>query len=596
MKDKLKHNNSLNLKLKIYLSLAVLLMFICTTAPNFAASMSQVDVGIIYGQNNQYPIGVTSEDGFILTFEAANIGTQSIDFSAYKNLLIYKDGYYEPSGRTLITSNEGYYANGQVKGGYHLQIGDSFQTYDEAISLLAVFQGVINDVYLVYDDSWRIFQGVYLDENSALSQIAVLTPLVSGNTISLVQPTPTRVIIATKEKILFSYDSSEQNFLFHTSVFDLNGIKYRNSFYVTRLPGSDFTFVNRVTMKEYLYGVLPKEASSSWPIEALKAQAIASKNFALTIGSKYAAYGFDVDTTVNSQVYGGYSVESEICNKAVDETNGYALAVDGVVVPLYFHANSGGITDNSENVWSSALPYLKSTLDLYSLGAPNTDWNVTLNKFDIESKLISAGYSLGSLKTINILERADSGRVLKLEFIGTLSKATLAKDKIRAVLGSTVIKSNLFSFDKATAITDVTMLKNPVQTTTQGNTAPSKEIGGDMPKLLIDNGSIYGQFLDNTQIEVYQSGSKSAIKVDKDALLKANDIYSAITTVTKPYLYNSTESFDISSGNVIFYGHGYGHGLGMSQWGAKAMADLGKSYEEILKFYYKNTELIQLDE
>lgn len=596
MKDKLKHNNLLNLKLKIYLSLAVLLMFICTTAPNFAASMSQVDVGIIYGQNNQYPIGVTSEDGFILTFEAANIGTQSIDFSAYKNLLIYKDGYYEPSGRTLITSNEAYYANGQVKGGYHLQIGDSFQTYDEAISLLAVFQGVINDVYLVYDDSWRIFQGVYLDENSALSQIAALTPLISGNTISLVQPTPTRVIIATKEKILFSYDSSEQNFLFHTSVFDLNGIKYRNSFYVTRLPGSDFTFVNRVTMKEYLYGVLPKEASSSWPIEALKAQAIASKNFALTMGSKYAAYGFDVDTTVNSQVYGGYSVESEICNKAVDETNGYALAVDGVVVPLYFHANSGGITDNSENVWSSALPYLKSTLDLYSLGAPNTDWNVTLNKFDIESKLISAGYSLGSLKTINILERADSGRVLKLEFIGTLSKATLAKDKIRAVLGSTVIKSNLFSFDKATAITDVTMLKNPVQTTTQGNTAPSKEIGGDMPKLLIDNGSIYGQFLDNTQIEVYQSGSKSAIKVDKDALLKANDIYSAITTVTKPYLYNSTESFDISSGNVIFYGHGYGHGLGMSQWGAKAMADLGKSYEEILKFYYKNTELIQLDE
>ena len=596
MKDKLKHNNSLNLKLKIYLSLAVLLMFICTTAPNFAASMSQVDVGIIYGQNNQYPIGVTSEDGFILTFEAANIGTQSIDFSAYKNLLIYKDGYYEPSGRTLITSNEAYYANGQVKGGYHLQIGDSFQTYDEAISLLAVFQGVINDVYLVYDDSWKIFQGVYLDENSALSQIAALTPLISGNTISLVQPTPTRVIIATKEKILFSFDSSEQNFLFQTSVFDLNGIKYRNSFYVTRLPGSDFTFVNRVTMKEYLYGVLPKEASSSWPIEALKAQAIASKNFALTIGSKYAAYGFDVDTTINSQVYGGYSVESEICNKAVDETNGYALAVDGVVVPLYFHANSGGITDNSENVWSSALPYLKSTLDLYSLGAPNTDWNVTLNKFDIESKLISAGYSLGSLKTINILERADSGRVLKLEFIGTLSKATLAKDKIRAVLGSTVIKSNLFSFDKATAITDVTMLKNPVQTTTQGNTAPSKEIGGDMPKLLIDNGSIYGQFLDNTQIEVYQSGSKSAIKVDKDALLKANDIYTAITTVTKPYLYNSTESFDISSGNVIFYGHGYGHGLGMSQWGAKAMADLGKSYEEILKFYYKNTELIQLDE
>lgn len=583
-------------KFKLYFALALLMMFAGLNTPNYAASMSQVDVGILYGQNNQFPIGVTSEDGFVMTFELPNSTIQTIDFSNYKSLLIFKDGYYEPSGRTLITTNESYYTNGQVKGGFHLQIGESIATYDEAVVLLADLQAVINDVYLVYDDSWHIFQGTYLNADMANAQIIALSPLVKGKSVSLVEPVPTRVIVATKDKILFGFDSSFQKFIFHTSIFDLNGVKYRNSFYVNRLPGSDFTFVNRVTMKEYLYGVLPKEASSDWPIEALKAQAVASKNFALTIGAKYAAYGFDVDTTVNSQVYGGYSVEKEICNRAVDETDGFALAYDGKLIPLYFHSSSGGITDNSENVWSSALPYLKSTFDPYSLGAPNTDWNVTMNKFDIENKLILAGYNVGSLKTINILNRAESGRVLTLEFIGTLGKATLAKDKIRSVLGSSVIKSNLFSFDKGTAITDVAGLKNSSGASQPVTSQGMVDIGGNMPKTLIADGAIYGQFVDTTQIDVYHAGNKSEIKVDKDALLKATDIYKAQATVTKPYLYNSTESFDISSGNVIFYGHGYGHGLGMSQWGAKAMADVGKSYEEILKYYYQNTELIKLDE
>lgn len=587
----MKHKN-----IKLYFAFALLMMIAGLNTPNYAASMSQVDVGILYGQNNQFPIGVTSDDGFVLTFELPNSTIQNVDFSSYNSLLIFKDGYYEPSGRTLITTNESYYANGQVKGGFHLQIGESIATYDEAVVLLAELQAVINDVYLVYDDSWRIFQGAYLNADIANAQIIALSPLVKGQSVSLVEPVPTRVIVATKDKILFSFDSSIQKFVFHTSIFDLNGVKYRNSFYVSRLPGSDFTFVNRVTMKEYLYGVLPKEASSDWPIEALKAQAIASKNFALTIGAKYAAYGFDVDTTVNSQVYGGYSVEKEICNKAVDETDGFALAYEGKLIPLYFHSSSGGITDNSENVWSSALPYLKSTIDLYSLGAPNTDWNVTMNKFDIENKLILAGYNVGSLNTINILSRAESGRVLTLEFIGTLGKATLAKDKIRAVLGSTVLKSTLFSFDKGTAVTDVAGIKNSLGTSQPAASQGVADIGGNMPKTLIADGAIYGQFVDTTQIDVYHAGSKSEIKVDKVALLKATDIYSGQTTVTKPYLYNSTESFDITSGNVIFYGHGYGHGLGMSQWGAKAMADVGKSYEEILKYYYQNTELIKLDE
>ena len=393
---------------------------------------------------------------------------------------------------------------------------------------------------------------------------------------------------------MFAFDSRESEYLFKTTVFTLNDVKYRNSFIIKRLSNSDFTFINRVTMPEYLYGVLPKEASESWPIEALKAQAVASKNFALTIGSKYIAYGFDVDATVNSQVYGGFSVEKPRCNQAVDETNGYALAYQGELIPMYFHSSSGGITDNSENVWSGTLPYLRSTTDFYSLGAPNTDWSAKLNKADIEAKLIQSGYNVGSLTQVKILSRAESGRVLEFEFVGNLGKATVTKDKIRSVLGASVIKSTLFSFDPNTAITDVAAIKaGAVAQDTNLTVQVNLGENGAMPKVALNIDPTYG-VLSNSELSFYQSGAVTNKKVDKNALMASDDIYQTKVQLSKPYLYNSTESFDITDGYVVFYGHGYGHGLGMSQWGAKAMADLGFNYEAILKYYYKDTELIQL--
>ena len=581
-----------NYAIKILILIGFVLMVNMVRIDSFAATLEQVDVGLLYGQNNQFPIGVSSTDGFGLYFKDLN-GDQVLDFSAYTNLIFYKDGFFD-SNRKLIETNESYYSNNQVKGGYHIEIGQGYDSYEAAATVVANLQAKVEQVYLVYDDQWRVFQSAYLTEieaNNALPQIqAVLTDI----TVTIAQPNDARIIVGTKEAILFAFDSRESEYLFKTTVFTLNDVKYRNSFIIKRLSNSDFTFINRVTMPEYLYGVLPKEASESWPIEALKAQAVASKNFALTIGSKYIAYGFDVDATVNSQVYGGFSVEKPRCNQAVDETNGYALAYQGELIPMYFHSSSGGITDNSENVWSGTLPYLRSTTDFYSLGAPNTDWSAKLNKSDIEAKLIQSGYNVGSLKQVKILSRAESGRVLEFEFVGNLGKATVTKDKIRSVLGASVIKSTLFSFDPNTAITDVAAIKaGAVAQDTNLTVQVNLGENGAMPKVALNIDPTYG-VLSNSELSFYQSGAVTNKKVDKNALMASDDIYQTKVQLSKPYLYNSTESFDITDGYVVFYGHGYGHGLGMSQWGAKAMADLGFNYEAILKYYYKDTELIQL--
>ncbi len=551
-----------------------------------------VDVGIIYGKNNQFPIGVGSDQGFV--FGSSETGV-ILDLSAYKSLVLYKDGFYEPSGRTLMTTGE-YYLNGQVKGGYHIQIGSVYELYDQVLSEFASVQTIAPEAYLAYDNGWRIYTGQYMSQEEAYSNLNAMTVEMSNYVLIVTDPNPSSIIVAANDKVLFSFDSTEEEFVFNTQIFEVNAIKYRGRFIVKRLPGSDFTFINRLSLNEYLYGVLPKEMSGDWPIEALKAQAIAARNYVLMSGDKYAAYGFNVDNTTSSQVYGGYSAEKPNSNRAVDETTGYVLTASGAIVPLFFHSHSGGITDNSENVWNAPLTYIKSTLDLYSIGYPNTDWSVTMHRTEIEQKLIANGYSIGSLLAINIVERAATGRVTKLELIGSLSQATLSKEKIRSVLGSTALKSLLFSFDVGTSITNASSAStssNAVTPTTTPTITPVSSNQSVAPLVMTSNAGIFGEFIESNKLSIFESGQTTTKSVDKAALGRASDIYTNPVQATVPYMYNSTESFDMSSGSVIFYGHGYGHGLGMSQFGAKKMAEMGMSFEEILSFYYKDTQLLK---
>ena len=577
--------------------ISILLLTMSNTS-SFAVDAGRVDVGIIFGANNQFPIGVTSSQGFVFGSEVDTVFTPILDLSNYKNLTLYKDGFYESGTQKLVTIPQGYYTNSQVMGGYHLQVGEIFATYDLALETFVKVSGRIENAYLVYDDGWRIFVGMYVDQVEAESQLNLVAVALSDYGVKIAEPNFGRVILMSDNKPVFSFDSSEQEYVFKTTRFTVNSVEYRSSFIVKRIAGSDFTFINRVTVEEYLYGVVPKEMSAGWPLEALKAQAIASRNFVLTASNKYANYGFDVCNTVNSQVYGGFTAEKPLSNQAVDETAGYALVYNDKIIPMYFHAHSGGITDNSENIWSAELPYIRQTLDLYSIGYPNTDWSVTLNHADIEAKLIIAGYNVGSLKSIEILERFESGRVAKMSFVGTLSTATLTKDKIRTILGSTSVKSLLFSFDPSTAVTDLATIGNGSNTSTNTNntsagTSVSAGSQAITPVVVRTNAGIYATFVDSSHISIVENGKTSTVSIDKSALRNAKDIYSTPSVVSVPYIYSNSESFDMSGGNVILYGHGYGHGLGMSQWGAKKMAEEGKTFEEILLYYYKDTQLVR---
>ena len=151
---------------------------------------------------------------------------------------------------------------------------------------------------------------------------------------------------------------------------NLNGTPYRGELRIAKSDRGDMDVINVLDVEAYLYGVVPKEMSPQWYLEALKAQAIAARTYALYQKEKSKDKNYDVNATTASQVYGGAGVEAPMSNQAVDETEGKVLLYDGELALTYFHANSGGMTEEARRVWSVDVPYLKAVRDDYSAKGP----------------------------------------------------------------------------------------------------------------------------------------------------------------------------------------------------------------------------------
>lgn len=122
--------------------------------------------------------------------------------------------------------------------------------------------------------------------------------------------------------------------------------------------GGKLTVINDIDLENYIKGVVPSEMPASWEYEALKAQAIASRSFALANLGKQAKYGYDLKDNTDDQAYGGASSETNITNRAVEETHGLVLTYDMKIISAYYSASAGGMTSNS--VWGGYAPYLHS--------------------------------------------------------------------------------------------------------------------------------------------------------------------------------------------------------------------------------------------
>ena len=256
---------------------------------------------------------------------------------------------------------------------------------------------------------------------------------------------------------------------------------------------SEILVVNVLGIEKYLSSVVGSEMPAKWPLEALKAQAIASRTYALKQKGNDL---FDIDSTQTNQVYNGLESRTNKTIKAVRSTRSLVLIYENKLINALFHSSSGGMTENSQDVWKNKYPYLSSVKD-FDKDNPKFRWH---KKFS-NKELVDLFPNIGGLKDIEILNITSTGRVKNVKLFGFYGSDQMSGVDLRKRVD---LNSNLMRF----------------------------------------------KFFDE----------------------------------------EPNNKFPIKKGLLVF-GQGSGHGVGMSQWGAKYMASRGQKAERILKHFYKGVKI-----
>lgn len=521
--------------------LSFILLVSLTGLSCYAANATKYEdtlrVGIYYGS------GVTSD----ITFEYQN------GFS----LGISKDRDFSPviavSSASVSVSNS-FVLPFSVLYSQHGTAEEMLVSLEELKSLgMDVFSGY-------YNSSYCVFGGKYQNNNDALWAAENLA--VKGTVIDF--SSNVLCVLDNSGKILIAVDSSNEglaifpaDYDYEDSIIKISGANkgtYRGGFECKKLSSDGLTVVNIVPVESYLYSVVCREMSSSWPVEALKVQAVCARNFALGRINYHKQYGFDVCRTVCCQAYSTAADQSESVHTAVDETRGQLLFYEDSLVQAVYSSSMGSSTENVKNVWGSSFPYLVSVENPYedTENIYNGKWTKTMTKFRATEIMKSRGYEIGDVIEIKALEYTDAGRVLKLLVKGTNGEKVFERESCRTI------------FSEATY--------SQKYTVSQGGTSTH-------PVVYIADGN-------GTKTKTLSSAV--VLSSDKKTSSISEKYVATNGKTSKTY---KTEKNDGSKDTFVFSGEGWGHGVGMSQYGAKGMAEAGFSYEEILTHYYTGTHL-----
>ena len=300
----------------------------------------------------------------------------------------------------------------------------------------------------------------------------------------------------TKNILFFDEDKKNLYELDNTKGFlvtseDKKGIWVGDKRYAGKIKvtfSDDLIFaVNVIGIEDYLTSVVGAEMPYKWPLEALKAQAIASRTYALM---KKGNASYDIDSTKMDQVYNGLESRTNKTRKAVNKTRSIVIVYENKLINALFHSSSGGMTENSEDVWDNAFPYLISVKD-FDKDNPQLNWK----KLYSEKDLINLFPEIGGIQKMEILSISHTGRIKKIKVYGKYGSKVMKGKELRHQLD---LKSTLFRF----------------------------------------------KFIKRNNKEI-----------------------------------------------LMIKGMGSGHGVGMSQWGAKFMARKGYKANEILEHYYSGVEV-----
>lgn len=279
----------------------------------------------------------------------------------------------------------------------------------------------------------------------------------------------------------------------------VNGTEFRGLIELRNISNRSILVINEVDLEEYLMGVVAAEIPPKWEFEALKAQAVASRTYALHKKKTSEGQPYHLSATKLSQIYGGKRSEHDNAIKAVQETAGLILTYQGEVIPTYYHSSCGGHTEDARELWGVDAPYLRGVdCDCQEI-SPYGAWQRNLKMTAVNRVLMKAGYRVGTISDISLGLITPAGRVRELIFRHSGGVTRVPGETFRAAIGYDVV-----------------------------------------PSIFLD------------------------VSVSRDEL--------------------------------VLFGRGRGHGIGLCQWGAKEMARRGHDFRSILQYYYPGTRMIRMEE
>ncbi len=343
-------------------------------------------------------------------------------------------------------------------------------------------------------------------ENLIVEEAIVITPLNKEGTITL-----------------FGVKYGKDNFWS-----GLEDRSYRGEMEIIIVP-KGLNIINKVSLEEYLYGVVPSEMPSGWPIEALKAQAVAARSEAMVKLGRHKDGGFDFCSEVHCQVYSGVENETEATNQAVGETRGIIMHYAGKPVDAIYSSNCGGHTQDNIFGEAKVVPYLKGIADMLD----------------------------------------DRGMIFPLS---PLELEYWFKEPLKGILCDIpeYSKSSNFRWVRIYSADEMKEM------------ASKQAAVGDINKIIVVKRQKSGHI---SAVKII--GSKSSCIIEKELNIRKalGNLRSSMFKIEIKY------GADKKPRQFIFYGGGWGHGSGMCQAGACGLAENGKNYEEILKHYYNGVEL-----
>lgn len=358
-------------------------------------------------------------------------------------------------------------------------------------------------------------------------------------------------------------------------------------------------------LETYTRALLAIEMGDSWPLEAMKAQAVLARTFIVNRSGQRPNY--QVSGSAAAQISRSLAKRAPRADMAVKATEGLILRWQGQPAAVYYHSDSGGIITAAARVWGKEVPYLKAAAEPFQGGGPNAVWQISMPMSQIEASLAAGGVSVGSLLSLTPLRRDESGRVLELQVSGSQGVRTIAGTKFRSLLGNDRLKSTLFEFGASSQYAPLSVQTARPQA--QKNAAPAQtkktDISG-MPKGNKNEQLIWLTkhkiFTTRELMEMLSRPDKIDGYIDKGIARAEGREPMPLDAAPQQQLPQQTAySYSVpnlsmaaaTGGTVVICGRGYGHGVGLSQWGSKAMADHGWDYTKILGYYFPGTTIGQ---